>query len=214
MRTRSKFDRQLQNLKQMVLRMGAQVENSCVLASHALFDRDLDAPQKLVTQDKQIDKLYREIETECITLIALQSPVAADLRLISAFMQLVRDLERIGDYAQDLGEVAFQLFPYPVPDCMHQVQQMMERTRIMVSMSLSAISDMDAESGLEIKVRDDVVDADYEILYRSLAQRQNVAGSIEPYILLVLAIRYLERMADHATNIGQRVAYCVTGERG
>lgn len=194
--------------------MGAQVESSCQLASHALFDRDLDAPQKLVIQDKQIDILYRQIETECITLIALQSPVAADLRMLSAFMQLVRDLERIGDYAQDLGELAFQLFPYPVPDCMAQVQKMMDRTRIMVSMSLSALSDMDAESALEIKVRDDVVDADYEFLYRTLAQRSNVEGSIEPYILLVLAIRYLERMADHATNIGQRVAYCVTGQRG
>jgi phosphate transport system protein len=211
--TRTKFDRQLQNLKELVLRMGAQVENSCALASSALFEGDLDAPAKLEAQDKQIDALYRQIETECITLIALQSPVADDLRLISSFLQLVRDLERIGDYAQDLGELAFQLFPYPALDCMGQVRQMMDHTRSLVSMSLSAVSNMDAESGLDMKQQDDVVDADYELLYQSLAQRQNIQGSIEPYILLVLAIRYLERMADHATNIGQRVAYSVTGQR-
>ncbi len=193
--------------------MGAQVEHSCLLASNALFEGDLDACAKLEVQEKQIDALYRQIETECIMLIALQSPVADDLRLISACMQLVRDLERIGDYAQDLAELAFQLFPYPPLDCMGQVRQMMDRTRMMVSMSLSAVANMDAESGQEVKARDDVVDADYEYLYRSLANRQNVQGSIEPYILLVLAIRYLERMADHATNIGQRVVYSVTGKR-
>jgi phosphate transport system protein len=211
--TRSSFDRRLQRLKQIVLRMGVLVENSCTLAAQALFERNLQAATQVAIQDKQVDQLYRQIEDECVTLMALQAPVAADLRLLSAVMQLVRDLERIGDYAQDLGEIAFQLFPYPPLDCMDQVQLMMNRCQAMLSMSLSALSNLDAQSGREIKVKDDAVDDDYEALYRSLAQRENVRGSIEPYVLLVLAIRHLERMADHATNIGKRVAYIVTGER-
>lgn len=192
--------------------MGALVENSCLLARQALFERNLAAPDQISAQDEQIDRLYRQIEQDCVTLIALQSPVAQDLRLLSALMQLVRDLERIGDYAEDLGEIAVQLFPYPVSPHMGQVRLMCDRCRAMLALSLAALSDLDAESGLEVKVRDDAVDLDYETLYHSLAQQKNVPGVVEPIVLLVLVIRHLERMADHATNIGKRVAYIVTGK--
>ncbi|MFN9648923.1 MAG: phosphate signaling complex PhoU family protein, partial [Pseudanabaena sp.] len=98
-RTRSEFERQLHRLEQDTLRMGALVENSFLLAHSALFERDLEAATRIDPQDKQIDQLYRQIEMDCINLIALQSPVARDLRLLSALMQLIRDIERIGDYA-------------------------------------------------------------------------------------------------------------------
>jgi phosphate transport system protein len=211
--TRSSFDRQLLQLKQNVLRMGALVESSCYLAAQALFERNLQAASQVAAQDKKIDALYRQVENDCVLLLALQAPVADDLRLISSLMQLVRDLERIGDYAEDLTEIAFQLFPYPAADAMVRIEMMMNRCRSMLAMSLSALSNLDAESGLEIKHRDDAVDSDYKSLYKEIAQQRNVVGSIEPYVLMVLAIRHLERMADHATNIGKRVAYIVTGER-
>jgi phosphate transport system protein len=193
--------------------MGALVENSCWLARKSLFDRDLEAAKQVAIQDKQIDKLYRQIELECVNLMALQSPVTQDLRLLSALMQLVRDLERIGDYAEDLGEVAVKLFPYPTHACMEQVKLMFDRCRAMLAMGLAALSDLDAESGLDIKMKDDAVDDDYESLYNLLAHQTNIQGVVEPIVLLVLVIRYLERMADHATNIGKRVAYIVTGQR-
>jgi phosphate transport system protein len=193
--------------------MGALVENSCWLARKALFERDLDAARHIAQQDKQIDQFYRQIELDCVNLMALQAPVTQDLRLLSALMQLVRDLERIGDYADDLGEIAMKLFPYPIHPCMERVQIMSDRCRAMLAMSLAALSDLDAESGLDIKVKDDDVDSDYEELYNLLAQQTNVQGAIEPIVLLVLVIRHLERMADHATNIGKRVAYIVTGQR-
>jgi phosphate transport system protein len=193
--------------------MGALVENSCWLARKALFERDLDAAKQIAQQDKQIDQFYRQIELDCVNLMALQAPVTQDLRLLSALMQLVRDLERIGDYADDLGEIAMKLFPYPVHPCMDRVQVMSDRCRAMLAMSLAALSDLDAESGLDIKVKDDDVDSDYEELYSLLANQTNIQGAIEPIVLLVLVIRHLERMADHATNIGKRVAYIVTGQR-
>jgi phosphate transport system protein len=210
---RTNFERQIKHLQRDVLRMGALVENSCWLARQALFERDLEAPGRIARQDKQIDRFYRQIEMECVSLIALQSPVAQDLRLLSALMQLVRDLERIGDYAEDLGEIAVRLFPYPVSSHMGQVQLMFDRCRAMLAMSLVALSDLDAESGLDIKDKDDAVDSDYDMLYNLLAQQNNVQGVVEPIVLLVLVIRHLERMADHATNIGKRVAYIVTGQR-
>lgn len=211
--TRIQFERQLRRVQRDVLRMGALVEHSCWLARKALLERDLEASHQISLQDKQIDQLYRQIEIECVNLMALQAPVTQDLRMLSALMQLIRDLERIGDYAEDIGEIAVKLFPYPVHSCMDRVQVMIDRCRAMLAMGLAALSDLDAESGLEIKFKDDAVDSDYETLYNLLARQTNVQGNIEPIVLLVLAIRHLERMADHATNIGKRVAYIVTGQR-
>lgn len=196
-----------------VLRMGALVENSCLLARKALFERDLEAAKQLVIQDKQVDQLYRQIEVDCVNLMALQAPVSQDLRLLSAVMQMIRDLERIGDYAQDLGEVAIKLFSHPTHPCMERIQTMCDRCRAMLAMSLEALADLDAAAGLEVKLRDDAVDSDYEAVYSQLAHQTNVPGSVEPIVLMVLVIRYMERMADHATNIGKRVAYIVTGQR-
>ncbi|WOD40970.1 phosphate signaling complex protein PhoU [Nodosilinea sp. E11] len=210
---RGDFERQILRVQRDLLRMGALVENSCVLARDALCDRNLDAAQKLKTHDKQIDQFYRQIELDCMHLFTLQSPDPEDLRRIGAFMQMVRDLERIGDYAEDIGEVAIKLFPYPVQPLMGRVQTMLDRCRSMVAMCLLAVSNLDAESGLEIKQKDDAIDTDYDDLYALLANQTNLVGSVEPTVLLVLAIRYLERIADHATNIGKRVAYIVTGER-
>lgn len=211
--TQTSFNRQLRSVQRDVLRMGALVEHSFLLARRSLFERDLDAAKQIAIQDKQIDQFYRQIELDCVNLIALQSPMLHNLRLLSAIMQLVRDLERIGDYAKDLGEVAVKLFPYPVHPCMGRIQLMSDRCRAMLAISLASLSDLDAKSGLDLKVRDDDVDTDYEEVYTMLTRQPNVQGSIEQIVLMVLAIRYLERMADHATNIGKRVAYVVTGQR-
>jgi phosphate transport system protein len=207
------FDLQLKQLQQDVLRMGALVESSVLLAYQSLFDRNLAAAARIAPQDKEIDRLYRQIEVDCIRVIALQSPVAQDLRLVSTLMQLIRDLERIGDYAKDLGELAMRFAAYEPPGELRRIQIMTQRCRLMLSHSLAALTDLDAELGLQIKQQDDAVDDDYESLYNSLAQQSDVRGSIEPILLMLLAIRHLERMADHTTNIGQRVAYIVTGSR-
>ncbi|MEO0867484.1 MAG: phosphate signaling complex protein PhoU, partial [Cyanobacteria bacterium J06642_11] len=163
--------------------------------------------------DKQVDQLYRQIEVDCINLITLEAPVTKDLRLVSALMQMIRDLERIGDYAKDIGEVSLKLFPYPPHTAMDQVQVMLDRCRSMVAMSLLSLSELDVQTGHEIKEKDDVVDDDYERLYDLLVQTPASAKTVEPTVLLVLVIRYLERIADHATNIGRRVVFVVTGER-
>jgi phosphate transport system protein len=207
------FDRQIKRIQRDVLRMGALVEHSCCLARQALFEQDLAAPTQITAQDEEIDRLYKQIEVDCVNLIAVQAPVAQDLRLLTAIMQLVRDLERIGDYAEDLSELAIRLFPYPNSPYIKQVQVMFDRCRAMLARSLAALADLDAESGLDIRVQDDAVDSDYEMLYTLLAQQTDVPGVVEPIVLLVLVIRHVERMADHATNIGKRVAYIVTGQR-
>ncbi len=211
--SRTDFDRQIRRVEQDVLRMGALVENSSWLAHTALCDRNLDAATKIDLQDKQIDQFYRQIELECVELIARQSPVARDLRLLTAIMHLVRDLERIGDYAENIGEIAIKLFPYPIPFCMDRIEIMSNRCRAMLALSLRALSNLDAETGLQIKEKDDAVDLDYANLYNLLAKQKSGDEELEPTMLLVLTIHHLERMADHATNVGRRVAYIVTGKR-
>jgi phosphate transport system protein len=209
------LNRQILRVEQDILRMGALVENSFWLAHSAMFERNLDDAAYLDLQDKQVDLLYRHVEVECLNLITIYSPISADeLRLLSTFMQLVRDLERIGDYAENLGEIAIKLFPYPTPPHIEMVKTMSNRCRAMLAMSLGALSNFDAELASQVKHRDDAVDADYQTLYDLLAQENNYAqANLEPILLMVLVIHHLERMADHATNIGQRIAYIVTGKR-
>ena len=213
-RTRSEFERQLHRLEQDTLRMGALVENSCLLAHVALFERDIESATRIDAQDKQVDQIYRQIETDCISLITLQSPVARDIRLLSALMQLIRDIERIGDYAENLGEIAIKLFSYSPSPYLAELQVMSNRCRAMLAMSLEALANLDENIGLQVKAKDDAVDDDYKQIYDLLAAQKLFGEPLEPVMLMVLAIHHLERMADHAANVGLRVAYIVTGKLG
>ncbi len=210
---RDPLQRELLRLEQDVLRMGALVEQSFRLSHQALFDRDLAAAEAIPLLDKQIDRFYRRIEADCVVSMSLQTPVARDSRLLGALMQLVRDLERIGDYAKDLAEIAMKLFVYPPHDCMPEMEKMSRHARAMLAQSLMALANLDAQAGLQMKEQDTTVDDAYDRLYCKLAYQRDFKGVLEPVLLLVLSIRHLERMADHATNIGQRVAYIVTGVR-
>lgn len=210
---RSQLARAIRRLERDVLRMGALVEQSFRLSHQALFARDLIAAAELPRLDKKIDRFYKQIESDCTVIMTMQAPTAQDLRCLSAFMQLVRDLERIGDYAKDLAEIAIKIFPYPSHDSLPEVAIMSHHAQAMLATSLVALADLDAAGGRSVKRLDDAVDDAYDRLYHTLAFQRDVQGVVEPIVLLALAIRCLERMADHATNIGQRVAYIVTGQR-
>lgn len=210
--SRPGLDRKITRVQRDVLKMGALVENSCLLAREALCDRNLESAKKIKPQDKRIDQLYRQIEVDCTNLINLEAPVTQDLRLVSALMQIVRDLERIGDYAKTLGSAAIDLFPYPAHDCMGEIEVMLDRCRSMVALCLRSLSELDPEEGYSIKRKDDLVDDDYDRIYNRLIS-ERCEGSVEPVVLLVIIIRALERIADHATNVGKRVTFVITGER-
>lgn len=207
------IERYIKRLERDLLRMGALVEQSFRLSHQSLFNRDLDAASEIPRLDKKIDRFYRQIESDCTAIIIRQKPTEQDLRFLSAFMQLVRDLERIGDYAKDLADIAVKLFPYPPHDFLPEIAMMSQHGQAMLATCLVALADLDGTSGQRMKQLDDAVDNAYEELYQKLAYQKDVPGIIEPILLLTLAIRCLERMADHATNIGQRVTYIVTGQR-
>ena len=207
------FQRCTSKVAQDVLRMGALVEESFRYSHESLFAQNIDVVEKIIKMDKKIDQYYRQIELDCASIMTLQSPVAQDLRLLSAFMQLVRDLERIGDYAKDLGKISRKLIIYPISPFMGEIADMSKYAQLMLAKSLIALAELDGSAGKKIKFLDNTVDDAYDKIYNLLASQTNIKGVVEPLILLALIIRHLERMADHATNIGQRVSYIVTGHR-
>ena len=209
----NRLQRSIRKAQQEVMRMGTLVEQSFRLSHQSLFERDTDAIPKILVLEEQIDLYYRQIESDCATLMTLQAPVAQDLRMLSAFMQLVRDLERIGDCAQDLSEIAIALMKYPPMPLLPEIAQMSEHAQLMLATSLVALADLDRSAGARVKEYDDIVDDAYDRLYNAIAFQKDVPGVVEPVLLLGLTIRHLERMADHATNISQRVTYIVTGKR-
>jgi phosphate transport system protein len=209
----SQFQRKISLLEQDVLRMGALVEQSCRLSHQALFGRDLTAVDKIIAIDTEIDKFYRQIDMDSAQLMAIASPVAQDLRLLNAFIQMVRDLERIGDYAEDLGEISIKLFPYPIHDCMKPLESMSHKTRTMLARSLVAVSNLDSDARNAIELLDDEVDNTYDLVYAQLGSQRDFQGNLEPILLLALIMRNLERMADHANNVARRVHYIVTGQQ-
>jgi phosphate transport system protein len=208
------FKHRSRRLEQDLLLMGALVEQSFRLAHSSLFQREIGAAEQIPQIDRKIDRFYHQIEIECAELMAIVSPAAQDLRRLSAFMQMVRDLERIGDYAKDISEISLKLFPYPVAHpCLPAIEQMSHHARAMLEASLAALSNLDGTAGPTVHKLDDVVDRAYDEIYQTLASQRNLQGSVEPTILLALTIRHLERMADHATNIAYRVTFIVTGSR-
>lgn len=209
----SRLQKNTSEVAQDVLRMGALVEESFRYSHKALFEGELEVVPLIAEKDTEIDRYYRQIEMRCSTILTLQAPVAQDLRILSAFMQLVRDLERIGDYAKDLGQIAIKLALYQPHPCMSELANMSKQAQIMLAKAMVALSELDSEAGEKIKHLDDTVDSAYERLYQTLAQQRDIKGVVEPIILLALSIRHIERMADHATNIAQRVSYIVTGQR-
>ena len=209
----NQLQRSLRKVQQEVMRMGTLVEQSFRLSHQSLFEGDLDAIPRLLVLEEQIDIYYRQIESDCTTLMTLQAPVAQDLRMLSASMQLVRDLERIGDYAQNLSEMAIKLVKYSPHPILPEIAQMSEHAQLMLATSLVALADLDQSAGARVKEYDDIVDDAHDRLYNAIAMQKNVPGVVEPVLLLGLIIRHLERMADHATNISQRVTYMVTGKR-
>ncbi len=193
--------------------MGTLVEQSFRFSHQSLFEGDTDAIAKIQVLEKQIDAYYRQIESDCTTVMTLKAPVARDSRILSASMQLVRDLERIGDCAEDLSEMSLKLMKYPPHPILPEIAIMSEHAQLMLATSLVALADLDPSAGARVKEYDDIVDDAYDRLYEAIAFQRDVPGVVEPILLLGLIIRHLERMADHATNISQRVTYIVIGKR-
>lgn len=213
MTVRHAFDEQLSVLKEMLLEMATTAENSIGLAITALKNRDMALAQQVIAGDDVIDEQERRIEAACLELIARQQPMAADLRLISMVLKMITDIERIADHSSDISEITLRLGQEEPIKPLVDIPQMAEAARDMVHHAIRAFVNNDMDTALEVCRRDDEVDRLFEkvIVDLSTMMKANPAV-VDRAIDLIFIAKYLERIGDHATNIGEWVAYNITGK--
>jgi phosphate transport system protein len=211
--TRQAFDTQLRDLEQDLLRMGSYVEEMENQAVRALLNRDAPLAQKVIDGDDIVDDLDLSIETRCMRLLALQQPMAKDLRTIGTFLKAITDLERVGDYSVDIARIALRLVDHPGPLPRVDLAGMSEAVNAMNRHTLRAFVDRDLEAVLRIcKEEDDVVDHAYHHMVDELLDLvRREPSQVVPAVYFILAARSLERIADHLTNVAERIQYMETG---
>jgi phosphate transport system protein len=207
------LQRDLDSLQRDILALAASAEEAIHKAIRSLQGRDVRLAQEVIAGDSEIDMEENHVEEECLKMLALHQPVAVDLRRITAALKINAELERMADLAEDIAERAVQLArpPYiPVPD---KLQRMTDLTTSMVRQSLDAFVNMDARLARLVCRLDDEVDRlNNAIIEELIAIMQKAPEMVEPGLSLFSATRHLERIADHATNIGEDVIYLVEGE--
>ena len=210
---RNRFDRQLSTLNDELIEMGSMIEKSIETAIKALVNQDVDLARHAIEADEEIDRQERIIEDLCLKLLLQQQPVAKDLRLISAALKMITDMERIGDHASDISEITIALADQPYIKKLEHIQQMAKETMIMLVGSIEAFVDKDLEKANEVIKRDDVVDDLFDKVKKELIQmiHENADKGEQAADLLMVA-KYMERIGDHATNISEWVIFSITGE--
>ncbi|HXL04341.1 MAG: phosphate signaling complex protein PhoU [Firmicutes bacterium] len=210
---RRRFEQELVELEQLILRMGAISEDMLSRMIQALKERNTELAEETVRMDDQVDALNLEIETICIKLIATQQPQARDLRRIIAALKIAGDVERVADYAVDICLVGRELADKPLFKPLEDIPKMQEIVKRMLHETLDAFVTRDLDLVYKMIADDEEVDTLYENLYVELKDFMKQDPSlVDQAVPLILITRYLERIADHITNIGERVFYVETGE--
>lgn len=208
-----KFDEELKNLKDKILKLGALVEEQVQNAVNALVKRDSNLGKDVIEKDTQVNRIEVEIDEECIRLIALRQPVGVDLRFITTAMKLVTDLERIGDLAVDICERAMELNLEPQLKPFIDIPRMADISMQMLKGALDAFVNRDSKLAQEVCARDDEVDnLNVQIFRELLTFMVEDSHTISRAVRISYISKYLERVADHATNIAEMVVYLVEGK--
>lgn len=209
---RSRFDEQLLELNNRLIEMGGYIEETIALATKGLCEQSEPLAHKAIALEVEIDSLEREIESLCLKLLLQQQPVARDLRLISAALKMITDMERIGDQAADISEISIQLCKVEHILNLEHIPQMAVATVQMVTEAIDAFVKKDLELANAVIARDDYVDNLFDTVKNDLISmiRQNVEHGEQAIDLLMIA-KYFERIGDHATNIAEWVVFSITG---
>jgi len=204
------FHEELDALKQTLLAMGGLVEDQIRRVMTALIERDSELAQEVIDRDAQVNAYDVEVDETCVELLALHQPTAGDLRFITTAMKIVTDLERIGDQAVNIAQRALELNREPQLKPYIDLPRMAENSQRMVKESLDAFVTRDTELARRVCAEDAEVDALKEQIFRELLTfMMEDARTIPRAIRLILISRFLERVADHATNIAEMVVYMV-----
>lgn len=210
---RNRFDRQLEQLNNELIEMGNLIEQAIQTAVNALVRKDVQAAKDAIAFDQEVDRQERDIEALCMKLLLQQQPVARDLRLISAALKMITDMERIGDQASDISEITIALADEPYVKDLTLIPQMAMETTLMVTHSVEAFVQKDLKLAQSVIDNDDVVDDLFSEIKSTLIEliRTNAEHSEQATDFLMVA-KYFERIGDHATNIAEWVIYSITGQ--
>ena len=211
---RNRFDEQLEQLNVGLIKMGALCEESIACAVKALFDeKTSEMITKVNDNEEETDHMEHDIEALCMKLLLHQQPVAKDLRCVSSALKMISDMERIGDQSQDIAEIAGFVHSTELAGKVH-ISDMANGAISMVTMSVDSFVRKDVKLAKEAIEADDKVDARFLEVKRELIELvRSDSGDAEYFMDLLMAAKYLERIADHATNIAEWVVYSITGER-
>jgi len=205
---RHHFEAELQALRNQLLTMGGLVEERVHRAVHALIHRREEEAHRIIASDKEINDLQMEIDDRCLRLLATQTPLAVDLRLITSTMKINADLERVGDQAVNIAESVLVLIPQPPLKPLIDIPRMATIAEKMIRDALDAFVKKDAELARDVLRRDDEVDDLKDQVFRELLTYMMAdPGTIQRALALILISRNLERIADHATNIAEDVIF-------
>ena len=211
---RNKFEQQLETLNVELIKMGALCEEAIASAIKALLEENTAMVSKTYEIDTQIDEMEREIETLCMKLLLQQQPVARDLRVISSALKMISDMERIGDQAEDIAEITKTIRRVDEA-CSGLIRQMAAAAVTMVTESIDSFVKKDLALVRRVIESDDMVDDDFiRIKDRLIALVAANPSAGEYYLDLLMIVKYLERIADHATNIAEWVEFSITGKHG
>ena len=208
------FDQDLEALRRELLLMGEVVKQTIKNAVTALKTKDMALARSVMGGDDIIDRMQVEIEDRCIALIARQQPVATDLRILGTGLKITTDLERIGDHAFDIAKIAVEIGAEPLIKPLVDIPRMAELAQAMLQDCLQAYLNLDVQLAEKVIRDDDKVDQLYLQVYRDLLNYMiDDPTTINQATQLLFVARYLERIADHSTNVAEWVIYLVTGER-
>jgi phosphate transport system protein len=208
------FQRELDKIKKMILSLGALVEQRVARIKQAIEDRDSELAREIMHLDHEVDEMEVEIEEECLKIIALHQPVAADLRFIVAVIKINNDLERIGDQVVNIAQRVVRIAKRPVAPFRFDYSEMADRAEAMLRMSLDSLVNQDIDIAIKVLHLDDDVDKIKDLAYDRIKQAMadGLTEDIGYMINLLLISRHIERLADHATNIAEEVVYMIEGE--
>jgi phosphate transport system protein len=207
------FDDELKSLNEKILRMGSLVEEQVQGALRALIERDSDLARKIIANDRQVNTLDVEVDEDCLRLLALQQPAARDLRFITTAMKVSTELERVSDLAENICERALELNEEPQLKPYIDIPRMANWSLRMVKEALDAFVNYDAELARKVCRDDDFVDDLTHQLFRELLSFMlENPQTITRAIRITFISKYLERIADHATNVAELVVYMVEGK--
>ena len=209
---RDKYQEDLEKLNANILKMGKMIEIAIESTVIALMGRDIQAASTVSENDEAIDNMEREIEALCMKLLLQQQPVATDLRVITAALKMVTDMERIGDHAVDIAELVLQ-----IPDCkynkMDTITEISTQIIKMIHDSVDSFIQRNYDKAQIVIAQDDIVDNLYHEIKSDLIQKIKKTDDGEQILDYLLIARYFERIGDHATNIAKWVVFAITGEK-